>query len=396
MVENNAILIFGGSELQFSIIKKCKASNLFTVVIDPNPNAKGQEIADAFEVVDGQDYNGTCIVVEKYNIKSIITAATDKPLYMMARIASKYNFPFFSEETALVATDKHLMKTKFQQFKIPCANGKLVSSVDDSLEFPMIVKPRDNSGSRGVVFCNSIENAKIAILDALHFTKKDTVLIEEVINGNEYSIESLHFNGITKVIQITEKITTTFPYNVELGHIQPAQLEIETINKITALIELIAVALNFENCASHTELKINEKGIFIIETSPRLGGDNITSILTQLSTGVDIEQALIEIAIGNNPIIEFKDQKSSGIFYLNLQEGEVQKIINIDSIKTNKDVYDLKIMLETYSIIPKITNSLDRYGYFILNTSNRNKLMDLSKMINEQLKKRIIIKKNKI
>jgi carbamoyl-phosphate synthase large subunit len=396
MVENNAILIFGGSELQFSIIKKCKASNLFTVVIDPNPNAKGQEIADAFEVVDGQDYNGTCIVVEKYNIKSIITAATDKPLYMMARIASKYNFPFFSEETALVATDKHLMKTKFQQFKIPCANGKLVSSVDDSLEFPIIVKPRDNSGSRGVVFCNSIENAKLAIFEALNFTKKNTVLIEEVINGNEYSIESLHFNGITKVIQITEKITTTFPYNVELGHIQPAQLEIETINKITALIELIAVALNFENCASHTELKINEKGIFIIETSPRLGGDNITSILTQLSTGVDIEQALIEIAIGNNPIIEFKDQKSSGIFYLNLQEGEVQKIINIDSIKTNKDVYDLKIMLETYSIIPKITNSLDRYGYFILNTSNRNKLMDLSKMINEQLKKRIIIKKNKI
>ena len=82
-----AMLIFGGSDFQLSLIKQCKSMGFYTVVIDPNPNAIGKEYADAFEIVGGQDFEGTCKVVEEYNINAITTAATDKPLVMMARIA---------------------------------------------------------------------------------------------------------------------------------------------------------------------------------------------------------------------------------------------------------------------------------------------------------------------
>ncbi|MBO4263521.1 MAG: hypothetical protein J5871_02425, partial [Bacteroidales bacterium] len=73
---------------------------LYTVGIDPAADASCKDEVDAFEVVGGQDFAGTCAVVEKYGIDAIVTAATDKPLVMMARVAAKYGFPFYSEDTA--------------------------------------------------------------------------------------------------------------------------------------------------------------------------------------------------------------------------------------------------------------------------------------------------------
>jgi len=147
MYNKKTILVFGGGNLQISLINCCKSMDLFTIVIDPDSKAKGKSIADLFEVIDGQDFKKTCDIIEKYKIKAIITSATDKPLVMMAKLASKYNIPFYSEQTALLSTDKFLMKKTFQLNDIPCPKGYLVSNVDDISDFPVIVKPRDNSGS---------------------------------------------------------------------------------------------------------------------------------------------------------------------------------------------------------------------------------------------------------
>jgi len=389
---NSSVLVFGGDDLQLSIIKKCISNNLFTVIIDPNPNAKGKEIAHAFEVVAGNDFEKTCQVIEKYNIKAIITAATDKPLIMMAEIAEKYNFIFFSKNTAIKSTDKYLMKTQFQMHHIPCANGFLSDSIDSSLSFPVIVKPRDNSGSRGVFYCSSQEDAERAIVESLSYSKKDTILIEEVIEGREFSIESLHCNNVTTVVQYTEKITTLFPYNVELGHIQPAQLSDEEKRKINKIIERIAKALEFENCVSHTELKINDKGIFVIETSPRLGGDFITSTLTQLSTDFDIEQALIDISLGKNILPEIKANSYCGIFYFNFKEGIVEKVKDFSDIFNSNSIQELKCILSSGFKIKLIKNSLDRYGHFIITAHSREELMQLSVEIIKKVEHKIIMK----
>ena len=93
----DAILIFGVGELQRSIISRAKDKGLFVVGIDPNENASARLLVDAFEIVDGQDYEKTLFIAQKYNIKGIITAATDKPLVMMARVAEKLNLNFFSK-----------------------------------------------------------------------------------------------------------------------------------------------------------------------------------------------------------------------------------------------------------------------------------------------------------
>lgn len=374
-----AVLIFGVGPLQGSIIKRAKKMGLYTVGIDPCADATCKDCVDAFEIVPGQDYEGHCAVVEKYGIDAIVTAATDKPLVMMARIAEKYSFPFYSVETAQWSTDKFQMKERFELGGVPHAQGKLISKAEEAegLVFPVIVKPRDNSGSRGVKLCRSKGELEASMNEALEVSKLDTVLVEEFIEGPEYSIEGLHHDGKSEVIQFTEKKTTEFPYNVELGHIQPANISKENQQKIREIVDKIGAALHFENCPSHTELKINERGIFVIETSPRLGGDYITSTLTPLSTGVNLEDELLKISLGEiiNPAPNAVQY--SGVRFFSFKEGSaIKHVPNEEFVKSWPHVVDFSFNLKEGAKVNRITSSLNRYGHLILTAGNRDSIED--------------------
>lgn len=379
MKSNKKILVFGCGELQKSIIGRAHKIGLFVVGIDPCENAYCKDDVDSFEVVGGQDYEGTCAVVEKHGINAIVTAATDKPLVMMARIAEKYGFPFYSVETAQWSTDKFQMKHRFELGDVPHAQGGPISKVEEAegLVFPVIVKPRDNSGSRGVKLCRNTEELKASIEEALENSKLDTVLVEEFIEGPEYSIEGLHYDGKSEVIQFTEKKTTEFPYNVELGHIQPANISEENQQKIREIVSKIGKAMNYVNCPSHTELKINERGIFVIETSPRLGGDYITSTLTPLSTGVNLEDELLKISLGETINPQPKAVQYSGVRFFDFEEGSVIKHVPDETfVKVWPHVVDFSFNLKDGDEVNRITSSLNRYGHLTLIASNRESIED--------------------
>lgn len=373
-----SVLIFGVGPLQKSIIERAKLMGLYTVGIDPAEDATCRNEVDAFEVVGGQDYEGTCEVVERYGIDAIVTAATDKPLVMMARVAQKYHFPFYGVDTAQWSTDKYQMKQRFIAGGVPCAKGRLVKSVEevDDFEYPVIVKPRDNSGSRGVKLCHCKEELRISMDEALEVSRLDSVLVEEFIGGPEYSIESLHHEGKNEVVQFTEKETTEFPYNVELGHRQPAILSEAQKGDIKDVINRIATCLQYENCPSHTELKINKRGIFVIETSPRLGGDYITSTLTPLSTGINLEDQLLHIALGEiSNIGTGQEVASSGVCFISLPTGVITDIdSSIDAVTTWPSVCNFEFKLHVGDSIPPITSSLNRYGHFIVSATDRRNL----------------------
>ena len=383
-MDKKSILVFGVGELQRSIIRRAKLKGLFTIGIDPCADAVCKEEVDAFEIVGGQDYEGTCAVVEKYGVDAIVTAATDKPLVMMARVAEKYGFPFFSVDTAQWSTDKYQMKQRFMEGGVPCARGRLIAKAEeaDDLYYPLIVKPRDNSGSRGVKLCRNKEELQEAMQEALQYSHLDTVLVEEYIEGQEYSIEGLHYDGESEVIQFTEKTTTEFPYNVELEHKQPANLTEEQKNDIRELVSKIAKCMHFENCPSHTELKINERGVFIIETSPRLGGDYITSTLVPLSTGINMEDQLLNIALGEKVDIQKgRMEKAAGVCFFCLPQGVVKKIDpKIKEVVNWPAVCRFELKLKEGDEVHQITSSLDRYGEFVIEGNTYKEINDRMKV----------------
>lgn len=394
-MDKKSILIFGVGELQQSIISRAKKMNLYVVGIDPCEDAYCKGDCDAFEVVGGQDFNGTIEVAKKYNVSAIVTAATDKPLVMMARVAKELSLPFYSVETAEWSTDKFQMKQHFLEGGVPCARGRLIHNSEEAqdLNFPLICKPRDNSGSRGVKLCRNLSELDSCIKEALEVSKLDTVLVEEFIEGREFSIESLHYDGKSEVIQYTEKKTTEFPYNVELGHKQPANLTDDQRNQIRDIISKIASCMHFENCPSHTELKTNNRGIFVIETSPRLGGDYITSTLTPLSTGINLEDQLLHIALGE-PVdtTTGRVDKASAVCFFSLSEGKVKAIDSrINEVSKWPNVHSFHLKLKAGDTVNKITSSLNRYGQFIVTGESREKVDSLTDKYENQINQLIIV-----
>ena len=369
-MDKKTILVFGVGELQISIIRRAKLMGLFTVGIDPCEEAFAREECDAFEVVGGQDYEGTLSVARRYGVSAIVTAATDKPLVMMARIAESLN--------------------------LPCAKGCLIHSAEEAKDFTfrVICKPRDNSGSRGVKLCGDYRELQECIDEALQFSHLDTVLVEEFISGREFSIESLHYGGKSEVIQFTEKKTTAFPYNVELGHKQPANLAESERQQICEVVSKIASCMHFENCASHTELKINERGIFVIETSPRLGGDYINSVLAPLSTGINIEDQLLHIALGEKvDTTTGRVNKASAVCFISLPEGNVMDINErITEVTTWPNIISFEFKLKVGDHVNRITSSLNRYGQFIIAGDSREEIDLLVEKYEKQINKLITVK----
>ena len=395
-MDKKVILIFGVGELQKSIIKRAQKKGLFVVGIDPCEDAYCKGDVDAFEVVGGQDYEGTLAVCKKYHVSAIVTAATDKPLVMMARVADAMHFPFYSVDTAIWSTDKFQMKQRFIEGGVPCAKGRLITRVEeaDDMAYPVIAKPRDNSGSRGVKICNDRDELKEAIEEALQYSHLDSILVEEIIGGPEYSIESLHYDGKSEVIQFTEKRTTPLPYNVELGHKQPARLSETQKEQIREIVTRIGVAMRFDNCPSHTELKINDRGIFVIETSPRLGGDYITSTLTPLSTGINIEDQLLNIALGEPVDTQTgRVERTSGVCFFYLKEGRVAHIDpRMSEVPSWPHITDVAFKFGEGTEINKITSSLNRYGQFIVEAETREELDLLIEKYEQTIKEYIEIK----
>ena len=172
------------------------------------------------------------------------------------------------------------------------------------MNYPLIVKPVDRSGSRGVNLVKNQNDLESAVKEAENESLSDEVIIEEFIEGRELSVETISWQGKHYILQYTDKITTEAPHFIEMAHHQPALLTAEEKEQINTLVLKGLDALNINYGASHTEIKINAKGeIRIIEIGARMGGDCIGSDLVKLSTGYDFVQSVIEIAIGkfNSP-----------------------------------------------------------------------------------------------
>ena len=148
------------------------------------------------------------------------------------------------------------------------------------------------------------------------------------------------------------------------------------VMRTRALVSKIAKCMHFENCPSHTELKINKRGVFIIETSPRLGGDHITSTLVPLSTGINMEDQLLNIALGEKVDTQTgRVEKASGVCFFCLPEGVVKRIDpQINEVASWPRVYSFELKLKEGNKVNQITSSLNRYGEFIVDAINRKEL----------------------
>lgn len=377
-----SILIFGAGLNQLELIREARKLGLVTVVVDPQPDPPGRSEADFFYRVDGSDYDATRSVAMRHGVSGIVTGQMEKPLRLMARLADELGFIFNSPGVTERSIDKWLMKEAFLAAGVPCAEGILIRSDEDPSSrlkavpaFPVIIKPRDAFSSRGVFRCRSLEEVLSYVDISRRFSTAGDILIEEFIAGREYSVEAITFRGVTTIIQFTEKFITPYPRTVETGHLQPAGLDEEARESVAAAVIKALNALGIENSASHTEVMLTAEGPKVIEVGARLGGDFIASYLTKASTGVSMDRAAIQVALGIAPDMHSDRSVFSMIRFVELPEGKrVVSVNDIGDIRAMAGVVFARLFVSPGDITEPVTHSAQRAGCVIVEGSSREEV----------------------
>lgn len=388
------LMILGASILQLPAIEKAREIGLDTIVVDMNSNAVGFDVPGIQkEVISTIDIPAILEAAKRHKIDGIMTLATDMPMRAVAAVATEMNLIGISIDTALKTTNKAEMRKALQERGVSVPKFFKVSNKNEYIEavnqfkVPFIVKPTDSSGSRGIFEVIDITDERL--IDETYeycrsYSRVGDVVVEEYMNGPEVSVETVAVDGVCHVIQITDKITTGAPHYVEMGHSQPTRHSKEVAEKIAEIAIAANKAIGIKNGPSHTEIIVTEEGPKIVEIGARLGGDNINTHLVPLSTGVDIVECCMKIALGETPDIKPKWNKGSAIRYFKQHAGIVKSIEGIDDAKKIEGVQQIKIVHGVGEKITDVINSGSRMGFVITQSDSSENAI---KVAEEALKK---------
>ena len=365
------LAIIGASYLQLPLDLKAKEMGLHTICFAWLKDAVCKEVADEFYDISIIEKDRILEKCEQIGIDGICTIASDVAAPTVAYVAERLGLKSNSFSCAVLANNKSLMRSSFLKAGIPCPQFRVVEAASDlkdlTLNYPLIVKPTDRSGSLGVSRVDNIDELKKALNVALDVSFKRQAIIEEYIEGREISVEFISYQGKHYPLTITDKVTTDAPHFVELEHHQPADLSQNLYKTIYDLNTKALSALGITNGASHAEYKLTPSGeLFVIEIGGRMGGDFIGSDLVQLSTGYEFLKGVINVALGQfeEPVV--KNEHHSGVYFL------CKKTERLLPVMEHPEKYPEIVECSIQNMdLKNIQSSKDRSGYVIYQSDKK-------------------------
>lgn len=363
------IAILGASRPHLPLYLRAKEMGLEVHCIAWAEGAFCKDYADYFHDISITDKEAIAKLCVEKGIDGIVSNALEPAVPTMAYLHDVCGLNGISSVTAARCTDKKLMRQCIKASNAcPQPEFSLLTDTDPScLNYPVIVKPTDSSCSNGVTKVNVPEEFDAAVQRASSASGNGEILIEECIEGEEISVESISFNGCHYILTVTDKETTGAPYFVETAHHQPSSKPAHILETLKRYVIQIHDALGIDNGASHAEFKITEDGrIYFIEIGARGGGDFISYELVRLSTGYDYVKGMIEVALGEFTPPVINQGRCSGVYFLSKETEDLK-----DFILKNKEcewVYDAHIEDEPLRSLRK---SQDRSGWIIYSSDHK-------------------------
>lgn len=390
------IMVLAAGLLQIDVIEKAKSMGYYVLAVDGNPKAPGFNVADKAICADIVNEETMLKIARDEHVDGVIHPCSEVSMAVMGRINDELGLSGISREQAICATNKHLMRKAFEKGNAPSPKSILAQDAEDAwsrlqneFDTDAILKPSRNSGSRGIakVSRNMDKGDFIRAYDeALSESRDHSVLIEQFIEGPEFSIEMIVWQGEIHVLTVTDKKTTGAPHFVELGHNQPSCFSDTDVETLKAAAVAGVRALGVNNCACHAEAKLMNGKAYLMEVGARLGGDFISTELTHLSTGVDMVAAAIDVALGVEPDLSAKEEpKGVCIRYFCPKPGKLVSISNTE-VLNNPHVYLWEIYPKEGDVIPAVTSSLCRSGHVIVTEKTPQKAIELAERLIESVK----------
>lgn len=366
------IVIIGANNFQMPLIKKANQLGYETHVFAWADGAIGAEFADYFYPISIVEKDEILKKCKEIKPDAVISVASDLATLTVNYLAEKLGLVGNSLECTNISTNKYEMRKAFQKNGVSVPKFFEISNINElakikEMKAPIIVKPTDRSGSRSITKIedlNDVEKLKKAINEAIEVSFEKKAIVEEYIDGEEFSAEGITYKGKHTLLTITRKQTTGAPHFIETGHTEPAELSYEMQEKVKKEVFAGLNSLKIENSASHAEFKITPEGeVKIIEIGARMGGDCIGSDLVQISTGYDFLKMVIDVALGNAPDFTKVTEPKKAVIKFIFTKSDVEEL---EKIKREHPEYIYYISPIDEINSHEIIDSSTRYGYYIL------------------------------
>ena len=275
------LAIIGANEFQDPLIRKAKEMGYETHVFAWAADDVGEKTADVFHPISIVEKEAIWQVCRETGVTACCSIGSDLATHTVNYVQRRLGNPCNPEITDLIATDKYEMRRALSAAGISCPRFIKTAQVppEDAIagmRYPMIVKPTDRSGSRGIYKVSDYGELRAAVPLSAACSFARSAVIEEYIDGPEYSCESISFAGEHHVLAFTKKYTTGAPHFIETGHEEPSDIPLSQASGIARQIRAALDALQIRYGASHAEFRLTSDGqARIIEIGARMGGDFI-------------------------------------------------------------------------------------------------------------------------
>ncbi|MBD3922265.1 ATP-grasp domain-containing protein [Paenibacillus sp. PR3] len=305
--------------------------------------------------------------------------ATDYASHLTARVAERLGLRGVPYEAALRSRNKDLAREAYARHQVPGAKYHKVKTYEEAelaaneIGYPVVLKPTNAASSQHVYFIHSglelqqafsqIAQFKVSYLD---FQVRNDYLIEEYIDGPEFSVELFLQEGEAVFSAVTEKITSPLPYFVEVQHTLPTPSYVEQEGDIIRTAIAALQAIGIANGPSHVEIRLSSDGPRIIEVNGRPGGDNISSDLLVQAFGVNIFEATVNYYLGQPVSIDKKHHRAASIAYVTAErDGIFERLDGFEQIEGKAGVVRSLLTVSPGDRIKVAASSDDRLGYVI-------------------------------
>ena len=401
--DEKIILVLGGSSDQQFLINTIQSMSYKTLCLDKNNKSVAKKESDYFLNVDFSNLEKVKKKIHKFKdlIVGVITMGSDCPVEV-AKISKYLNLKSNSIKTSNICKNKLKMKKVFKDAKIKSAKYIYTNSANKIERFflknkekPIIIKPTNLAGSRGVYLLRKLCEIRALKKKIEKIINKKKFLVEEFLEGPQISTETLVYNMRAFTLGYADrnyKDTKKFlPQIIENGGSVPSKY-INYIKKINTIIQTLAKKIKFSNGVIKGDFVINNNEIKIIEFAGRLSGGDFCESLVPLSTGYNYVRNAVELCIGKKNIkipkkIKYKNFVQNRYFFL--KSGKITSIRGLNKVKKIKGLKKIKLNVIKNTIIKKATSHGSRAGVFVVEAASQQKLDKIVNQVYSTLKFKI-------
>lgn len=363
------LMIMGAGIYQVPLIKKAKEMGIYTIVVSIPGKYPGFALADQVIYENTVDYERILEVAKAEKIDGIVTAGTDVAVITIGKVCDELGLPGLSFEAAKISSNKILMKRKYEEYGVRTARFREVGFDEDlrekikGLEFPLIFKAVDSSGSRGIVRVNAETEFDEAVQVVKASTRTDHFIVEEFIEGKEFGAQAFVQNGKVKFILPHGDYVFTGDTGVPIGHFAPYDLDEKVIADAREQLEMAIKAMKLNNCAINADFILKDNKTYVLELGGRSGATCLAELVS-IYYGFDYYEKLIRAALGED--LEFPQEKAVPNVSMLLRsdcDGVIQSITNRN--EPDPDICEIQFDYQVGDAVKKFHVGPHRIGHVI-------------------------------